>query len=380
MYTNVIVSKGKYNTDSAESIGCALKKFHEGEVSISDMDVSEYNHTNIRYFRSQSSLLDKKFTFNSVLPLLFIYVKRGSCKLEWVWDSVYHEHAEINNVYDKKYNTFSLDIEENRYIFLNTHVKYQISSARKNEVVIVHTRMITDPSVETQHKRQKTIHLCKPEFCPISKQSLVRLRPGEKLNDEIVDRYTMLLNEQNYERKFMLVFRCDIFRTYYKSASIRDTKSDDRHCFPEYNFQRWFNVPYGEYYDDDRLNFEYFSVPINVHDGHWTVAILDMRKDSHNIFFYDSYYEGCKYSKELIKFYIDLKLNLQICRISREDVQIAIYKGPKQSNGHDCGVYMLMCIEYYFDNKKLNKFSGISHTRKDILEKRSYIHRKIDPE
>lgn len=372
MYTNVIVSKGKYDTDSHECIERCIRNICRRKFDTSEILMKKYNFTCIKYFTSHKEEFSEervRETSDDIFPLVFLYVKKGLCKLEWVLDSVYHEAKDLSGVYDRKYKTSELLVEEKQYIFLNPFVKYQVSSACKDDCVVIHERSLRSlDAILPSPKRKKTCDhgVAKPEFCPISSESLSKLRPGHKLNDEIVDRYSMILNERNYASRCLLVFRCDTFRTYHK-----------RGMFPSYNFQRWFPIPYGESYDMNRLPFKYYVMPINIHDGHWTMAILDMSQSNHSVTFYDSYYKGCKLHERIKRFYVDLKRQLHIANVRINDVALNTYAGPKQSNGVDCGVFMIMCIEHMFKHKNLSGFDRTPHDGIAITETREKILRRI---
>ena len=111
------------------------------------------------------------------------------------------------------------------------------------------------------------------------------------------------------------------------------------------NVRRWTSQ-----LDDLRL-YHRFLFPINIDNHHWTLGAVDMVKKE--VVFYDSLRgEGARYTEALLHWVRDI-FHLYDYAPSEDWSywNITVSKeGPRQTDGHSCGVFVTMYADYLSDD------------------------------
>ncbi|XP_010558818.1 PREDICTED: ubiquitin-like-specific protease 1A isoform X1 [Tarenaya hassleriana] len=197
----------------------------------------------------------------------------------------------------------------------------------------------------------------------ITGQNLRCLRPGQWLNDEVVNIYLVLLKEREARepKKFL---KCHFFNTFFY------TKLASSEAGYNYNaVRRWTSLKRLGYrlIDCDKI-----FVPIHM-SIHWTLAVINRRDKK---FQYLDSFKGRepRVLDTLARYFVD-----EVRDKSGEDIDVSSWKQefvqdlPLQKNGHDCGMFMLKYIDFY--SRGLDLCFGQEHmpcfrvrTAKEILQ------------
>ena len=179
------------------------------------------------------------------------------------------------------------------------------------------------------------------------------LEPGRWLNSEVISYYANTLQDICSLKAYNKVPKCHIMSSFfydklrqggynYKGVKnwTKDSIMKDLHGVPA-------NVS----------DFDKVIIPINHFNVHWALAVFDMNK--HCVTYYDSLHDTTPSFKEYS--------NLVIKRLSwwmhDEQQRVGgvlrkwkheISRCPKQSNGHDCGVFVCLFLFHIIQNKKLH--------------------------
>jgi len=184
---------------------------------------------------------------------------------------------------------------------------------------------------------------------PIINSTILRLKPGVWLNDEIVNFYMFLLSERDRE----LVKRSPdrvpshFFNSYFISKLLDEGRP------PSYNYanvKRWSTKAKINIF---KMNKIYF--PVNISNSHWTMAVIDVQRKE--ICYYDSFHsQGVRYLEGLMRYVIDEGKNKYDMIVDRSEwtLKSGDSDGPCQTNGCDCGVFSIMCADFLSDDLPLS--------------------------
>ena len=178
---------------------------------------------------------------------------------------------------------------------------------------------------------------------------LARLRPGCWLNDEIINLYMRLLQERDTRlhenQKGEEYPKCHFFNSFFLSKLYKDAG------MYEYNNVRRWTVPgrlkaVGQS-RSSILDCDKIIVPVNQCNVHWVVAVINLEEKKFE--YYDSLNgEDSECLKYLAQYLVDEFKNKR--SEDREDIlqwpKVYPKSIPKQVNGYDCGVFLLLFSDY----------------------------------
>lgn len=94
----------------------------------------------------------------------------------------------------------------------------------------------------------------------------------------------------------------------------------------------------------DLFSYDIVLVPIHL-GNHWCLAVIDLRKKT--IEYYDSPGNANDSGlKKLLQFFTDAMANKQAAKKDTKSWRSSYLKGPTQSNGSDCGVFVCQFANY----------------------------------
>ncbi len=187
----------------------------------------------------------------------------------------------------------------------------------------------------------------------IYRKDIKTLKPGEWLNDEVINKYMELLKERD-------TLLCSKFPTrkashFFNIHFLTLLGTGDKYSFK--NVEKWtenMNI-----FEMRRLYF-----PINITNKHWALAVVDM--ETKQICYYDSLEHsklnkrGYSYMEYLLRWLRDVageNHDMSKWEILKKE------KIPMQDNEIDCGVFVIMFCDFLSDDLPLSSFS-----QKDIPE------------
>ncbi|KAJ0234127.1 Ubiquitin-like-specific protease 1A [Hirschfeldia incana] len=163
------------------------------------------------------------------------------------------------------------------------------------------------------------------------------LQPGQWLNDEVINLYLVLLKEREAREpnKFL---KCHFFNTFFFTKLV--------HSGTGYNYgavRRWTSVKKLGYHliDCDKL---FIPIHMNIH---WTLAIINIKDRK---FQYLDSFKGRepRILDAMARYFADdvkdkSEVDIDVSQWRQEFVQSL----PEQSNGFDCGMFMIKYIDFY---------------------------------
>jgi hypothetical protein len=178
---------------------------------------------------------------------------------------------------------------------------------------------------------------------------LSRLRPGCWLNDEIINLYMRLLQERDTRlhenQKGEEYPKCHFFNSFFLSKLYKDAG------MYEYNNVRRWTVPgrlkaVGQS-RSSILDCDKIIVPVNQCNVHWVVAVINLEEKRFE--YYDSLNgEDSECLNYLAQYLVDEFKNKR--SEDRKDIlewpKVYPKSIPKQVNGYDCGVFLLLFSDY----------------------------------
>jgi hypothetical protein len=192
----------------------------------------------------------------------------------------------------------------------------------------------------------------------INKETIIKLRPGVWLNDEIVNFYMKMLQKRDDD----LVEKYPSRDPSYYFNSFFIAKLLDEGGYKYKNVKNWSERAKINIFKMNKIFF-----PVNISNNHWTMAVIYMKKKQ--ICYYDSFHEtGERYLKGLLHYIVDegnkllkkkyieddeaKQLNLPVDRIEWSLIPFG-ENSPIQRNGLDCGVFSIMCADFLSDDLPL---------------------------
>uniref|UniRef100_A0A1J3I0U5 Ubiquitin-like-specific protease 1A n=1 Tax=Noccaea caerulescens TaxID=107243 RepID=A0A1J3I0U5_NOCCA len=192
------------------------------------------------------------------------------------------------------------------------------------------------------------------------------LKPGQWLNDEVINLYLVLLKEREARepKKFL---KCHFFNTFFYTKLV-NLKTG-------YNYgavRRWTSMKKLGYHliDCDKI---FIPIHMNIH---WTLAVINIKDRK---FQYLDSFKGRepKILDALARYFVDevrdkSEVDIGVSQWRQEFVQDL----PEQRNGFDCGMFMLKYIDFYsrgfdlcFTQEQMPYFRV--RTAKEILQLRA---------
>jgi len=181
---------------------------------------------------------------------------------------------------------------------------------------------------------------------PIINSTILRLRPGIWLNDEIVNFCMSMLQERDMELVSRNPSRTPSF--FFNSYFI--SKLLDEGGYKYSNVKRWSTRFKINIFELSKVFF-----PVNISNNHWTMAMVDMKKKQ--VCYYDSFHaKGDKYLNGLMNYVVDEGLAKHNIVVDRSEWTFisANNSSPMQTNGCDCGVFSIMCADFLSDDLPLS--------------------------
>ena len=173
-------------------------------------------------------------------------------------------------------------------------------------------------------------------FNPVSLKSIRKLRPSNKLNDEVINivmaimfHHDSMLCEEDPSRSASHFFNC-----HFIDKLVKDGHD---------GVKRWSKKVRGK----NIFALDKVYVPINVDEWHWRLAVINMKEKT--IRCIDSMGLPGTSHLEALKLYLEAeheaKKGAPLPDADEWELIEGTKKTPQQENGFDCGVFMLMaCI------------------------------------
>jgi Ulp1 protease family, C-terminal catalytic domain len=193
-------------------------------------------------------------------------------------------------------------------------------------------------------------------------KSFLTLRPNEWLDDQAITAYlSVLVNTKSKDWFFKPDF---IPKALLPWGSPVDTEVDVNEQDFQYNNVREFGTPEIWGRSKSIFDLDQLFIPINVGGSHWTCAYIHFQTSS--IYLYDplwNHKDGKIYQAILLN-YIGrehlARKGLKLPTNATDEWRMMpceLTKGPKQKDGHNCGVYICLMAELLINR----------HVRPDIL-------------
>ena len=182
----------------------------------------------------------------------------------------------------------------------------------------------------------------------VKKISMRTLYPGRELNDEIINHFYSLLQTESNEK--FLLNQQNVFLNTYFIAALKDG-----YCFDKVKNWR-FRQHFGDLFLQDKV-----IIPCHVNGNHWTCAILGIK--SKTIHYLDPLVVKARddIPRLLIHYLEDewnaFKRKRLFNRLEWKVVKPGYGEIPRQTNNHDCGVYVCMYAYYVSRNQRINFLS-----------------------
>ncbi|KAF8094639.1 hypothetical protein N665_0358s0021 [Sinapis alba] len=171
----------------------------------------------------------------------------------------------------------------------------------------------------------------------ITVEKLRCLKPGQWLNDEVINLYLVLLKEREARepKKFI---KCHFFNTFFFTKLV--------HSGTGYNYgavRRWTSMKKLGYHliDCDKI---FIPIHMNIH---WTLAVINIKERK---FQYLDSFKGRepRILDALARYFADEvrdknEVDVDVSQWRQEFVQDL----PEQRNGFDCGMFMLKYMDFY---------------------------------
>lgn len=191
----------------------------------------------------------------------------------------------------------------------------------------------------------------------IKRSDMRKLRPGEWLNDEVVNLYMGLLQQRNTRRMDRGEGRMHFFNTFFyeKLAGGDAGYSYDA-------VQRWTRSAAEVRVGYSLLDCAKIMCPINHGNAHWTHAVINLR--DRRFEFYDSMAGGAGVAvlRHLSHYISDLFRDKRI-ELDTTGWEMVIFTGreiPQQLNGFDCGMFSCKFADF------VSRDAPISFTQGDM--------------
>lgn len=180
----------------------------------------------------------------------------------------------------------------------------------------------------------------------VQRKSMKTLKPGMWLNDEIIHYFYLMLSKRDEElcRNDPSRKRSHFFKSFFITKLLNEGNTSCDGKYEYRNVKRWSKkVPGKDIFDLDKILF-----PINMGNMHWICAAIFMKKKRIEIF--DSMgSDGNRYLDALFNYIQDEHMDKKKKILPDADAWelVPTQRGtPRQTNGHDCGVFTCMFADF----------------------------------
>lgn len=180
----------------------------------------------------------------------------------------------------------------------------------------------------------------------ISVYDIGTLRDGQWLNDNVIDFYLSMITERSTKSNGKLPKSFAFSTHFFSTLSSRG-----------YNgVARWAKRK-----GVDVTKLDYIFVPINRHNTHWCLAVINNRDLRFE--FYDSMNGAGAHALELLRDYMENQTLATYANSNRSELGYDKYDMcltlpcPQQSNSYDCGVFVSKMVEVLSRDLPVNSFS-----------------------
>jgi SAM-dependent methyltransferase/predicted O-methyltransferase YrrM len=183
----------------------------------------------------------------------------------------------------------------------------------------------------------------------ITTDTMYRLNNGKWLNDTIIDFYCKMLNDRDQALSTANPSR----RRSYFFNSYFITKLFERSKYTFNNVKRWTKHIDKNYL----LNYDKLYFPINIDQIHWVLAVIHLQ-DEKRIEYYDSLGgENANTYLKILKQWLNDEFQNRMPRIPIPLFQEVVPDNiPRQSDGYNCGVFVIMYMDFLSDNLPFKYF------------------------
>lgn len=181
-------------------------------------------------------------------------------------------------------------------------------------------------------------HIFANEFTiEISGHDISKLRPGQWLNDSLIEFYLGLISQREKAKgRRVEYFNSYFWETFSKKGYAGVSRHARRKKFP----------------GKEMLNLACLLLPINVGGAHWTLAVINVEQKKFE--FWDSLSNKAARQAAIQRYCTMLQdyfcNETGMTKERLEEEEWAFYGGgdvyPQQNNGHDCGVYTVKTAEF----------------------------------
>lgn len=180
----------------------------------------------------------------------------------------------------------------------------------------------------------------------VQRASMKTLKPGMWLNDEIIHYFYLMLAKRDEElckndpsRK-----RSHFFKSFFITKLLNEGNASCDGTYEYRNVKRWSKKVHGK----DIFNLDKILFPINMGNMHWICAAIFIKKKRIEIF--DSMgSNGNRYLDALFNYIQDEHMDKKKCPLpDAESWELVPTQRdtPRQTNGHDCGVFTCMFADF----------------------------------
>lgn len=296
---------------------------------------------NLRFHPSTSSGMDSQFTEGKTLE---------SLSLNQIPDDSYVDaslpyHKKLLNDSAKKHDrhlrrlSFEIKLNEQKRASYK-----QLQVEKEDEDTLIEPfRPLTDDEDEmvanafSNSSRRKVLVTHENSNITITGEVLRCLKPGEWLNDEVINVYLELLKEREMKepKKFL---KCHFFNTFFYKKLISGSSGYDYKSVRRWTTQRKLGY--------SLLECDKIFIPVHK-EIHWCLAVINKKEEK---FQYLDSLGGVdkQVMRVLAKYIVD-----EVKDKNGEDIDVTSWKQeyvkdlPKQKNGFDCGVFMIKYADFY---------------------------------
>jgi len=180
----------------------------------------------------------------------------------------------------------------------------------------------------------------------VQRASMKTLKPGMWLNDEIIHYFYLMLAKRDEElcKNNPSRERSHFFKSFFITKLLNEGNASCDGKYEYRNVKRWSKKVPGK----DIFNLNKILFPINMGNMHWICAAIFMKKKRIEIF--DSMgSNGNRYLEALFNYIQDEHIDKKKTPLPDADSWELVptqRDTPRQTNGHDCGVFTCMFADF----------------------------------
>ncbi|CAN4104723.1 unnamed protein product [Withania somnifera] len=192
-------------------------------------------------------------------------------------------------------------------------------------------------SALSNFNRRRVLVTHKSSNIDITGEILQCLRPGQWLNDEVINVYLELLKERE-KREPQKFLKCHFFSTFFYKKLISGKEGYSYHSVRRWTSQRKLGYCL--------LECDKIFVPIHK-EIHWCLAVIN-KKDKKFQYLDSLRGRDNNVLKVLARYFVD-----EVKDKSEKHIDVSSWKQefvedlPEQKNGYDCGVFMIKNADFY---------------------------------